>query len=138
MICSGRDKIETPEQVHPLCPCFVVHTIVKIFSFKNTDVLCKCGQNITLLVVTLNILGLSSLSKLKIQPTNLNWMDLLLLEVMIQILMHASSQNTSGWCLRIQNHFAAPCVKLFVCYETRSVLSLQDLIILWPFLYMPP
>lgn len=36
------------------------------------------------------------------------------------------------------NHFAAPCVKLFVCYETSSVLSLQDLIILWPFLYMPP
>jgi hypothetical protein len=113
MICSGRDKIETPEQV---CLWGLAMFMCRCLWKNFATGLLNHG------IFFLNYLCLlCSSSKLKTQPTSLIWMDLLSLVVMIQTPMPAFLVNTLGWLLTLC--FGVPILRLIYEYNIPIVVD---------------
>lgn len=87
MICSGRDKIETPEQVCTLCTVYLA-------KMHASRIVCIMEEHH---FIILPYSFLFSLNKLKKRQRNLTLMGLLLLVETTQIQMLVCLLKTSGW-----------------------------------------
>lgn len=113
MICSGRDKIETPEQVSYYfspntfflwllltidgnrCSLWSHSSLTAFNYWQKSPHTYICFHSISLIMLTFTWICFS-LNKLKKQLWSLTWMGLLLLVVMTQTQMLASLRKTLG------------------------------------------